>query len=383
MSALSLLLLSIFLFACGEEKLPSPAEKRAAALAQVTGDIKVGVSWMWAKELDLMRQGLEMAADEINQEGINGRHLNLVWSDDEEDVERGLKVARDFIADADLGIVIGHSTSSITLKAAPLYQEAGILLLAPGATHPSLTAQGNPLVFRTIPSDANAGLQLANFASQQAFQRVGLCYIDNEYGRALTKIFTEKKFGELQIIESLSYSPEEDVDFSEVFASWKDLNLDAIFLVATMPQAAHVVSQAHSAGLKIPIIGADGLDSPELAQIAGTAAEGVIAFSVFHPGAPRPAVRSFSKNFKKRYNHDPDVWAALGYDTLKILAAAIAQADNSSPSQIATALRQLKGWSGATGPLAFGSNGELKYKPIVSKIIQQGHFKPLEEGMLR
>ena len=49
----------------------------------------------------------------------------------------------------------------------------------------------------------------------------------------------------------------------------------------------------------------------------------------------------------------------------------------------AEALRGLKDWSGATGPFSFGANGELKYKPIVSKIMRQGRFEPLEKGMLR
>lgn len=378
-------LLCAFLYTgCGDDPPPSPAEQRSARLAQSTGDIVVGVSWMWAKELDLMRQGIEMATAEINDAGgVDGRPLRLIWGDDEERVDKGLEVARGFAANTDMVAVIGHSTSSITLKAAPIYDEAGILLLAPGATHPSLTGKGYKRLFRTIPSDADAGLQLANFASQQGFRRIGICYIDNAYGQALAKVFEDKKFGSIEVVDRMAYRPGQEVDFSATAEVWRELRPDAVILIATLPQGAHFIAQARQAGLDVPIIGADGLDSAELWQIAGPAAEGTIVFSIFHPGTPQSTVRSFVRGFEKHTGQAPDVWAALGYDTVRLLADAIQRAGNSDPAQLAAVLRQLKDWDGVTGPMSFGSTGELMYKPLTGKIVRGDRFENLLDGMLR
>jgi len=132
---------------CAKEDKPTPAQERSTRLGQASGDIVVGVSWMWSKQLDLMRQGVEMAADQINGAGgINGRKLRLIWGDDNEQVKKGIEVAQGFVANAEMVAAIGHSTSSITAQAAALYEEAGILLLVPGATSPSITEQGHRLV---------------------------------------------------------------------------------------------------------------------------------------------------------------------------------------------------------------------------------------------
>lgn len=266
---------------------------------------------------------------------------------------------------------------------AALYEEAGILLLVPGATSPSITEQGHRLVFRTIPNDQDAGRQLGNFVSTQGFRRIGLCYVDDEYGNALIKIFEGNKIGSGQIVERLPYTPGKQIDFSGTLEGWGGLNLDVIILVATMPQGAHFIAQARALGLDMPIIGADGLDSAELWQIAGQAAEGVIIFSVFHPGASRTAVRTFVKDFKARFNQTPDVWAALGYDTVQLLAHAVQETGNTAPRQLAGTLRRLQNWSGVTGPMAFSASGDLKYKPIVRKVVRDGRLDFLEDGMLR
>jgi len=112
------LLCALLLLSCAKEDKPTPAQERSTRLGQASGDIVVGVSWMWSKQLDLMRQGVEMAADQINGAGgINGRKLRLIWGDDNEQVKKGIEVAQGFVANAEMVAAIGHSTSSITAQA--------------------------------------------------------------------------------------------------------------------------------------------------------------------------------------------------------------------------------------------------------------------------
>ncbi len=77
------------------------------------------------------------------------------------------------------------------------------------------------------------------------------------------------------------------------------------------------------------------------------------------------------------------MWAALGYDTVKLLAEAIKRADTTVPGEVAAALRKLRDWYGVTGTHNFSQTGELSGKPIIKKIARNGKFEYVPEGFLR
>ena len=377
----ALMLLAV---ACGPE-VPNFRKLRADRVREAEGDILVGASWMWGKKLDLMREGMEMALDEVNARGVlNGRKIQVLWRDDNEDLKTGLAIAKELSDSLDVVAVIGHSTSSISIPAAAVYDSMGVLMLAPGATHVDLIREKFQYIFRTIPSDQDAGRQLAKFAGLQGFRRMAIYSLDDEYGRGLAKFFANgaQMLGIL-ISDRRVYEADGTHNFRPVLESWKALRLDAIFLAATMPQGAEIIAQAREVGMTLPVLGSDGLDSPELWRIAGKAAEGTVVFSVFHPGDPRTNVKDFVAAFQSAYGKVPDVWAALGYDTVKLLAEAIKRAGTTVPGDVAAALRKLQDWYGVTGTHNFGQTGELLGKPIIKKIARNGKFEYVPEGFLR
>ena len=59
------------------------------------GDIVIGLAWPVATKNSMLKEGVELAVDEINgQGGINGRKIRLVVKDDEGTVTGGVTVAR-------------------------------------------------------------------------------------------------------------------------------------------------------------------------------------------------------------------------------------------------------------------------------------------------
>ncbi|NMB96634.1 MAG: ABC transporter substrate-binding protein, partial [Clostridiaceae bacterium] len=90
-------------------------------------------------------------------------------------------------------------------------------------------------------------------------------------------------------------------------------------------------------------------------------------------------VKDFVQSFKIKYAEDPDVWAAQGYDTLKILAHAIERAVSTASYDIAASLNQIRDWEGVTGKLSFSETGEIQGKTISKKIVRNGKFQFLEE----
>jgi len=120
-----------------------------------TDEITIGVAYGFSVRQDLMRNGLEMAVDEVNKEGgILGKKLRLRVEDDLRSVTRGGVVAQSFINDPNVVAVIGHGSSTVSISVSPMYDKAGLTLLTPSSSSPLLTQAGLVHVFRGSFNDA-------------------------------------------------------------------------------------------------------------------------------------------------------------------------------------------------------------------------------------
>ena len=126
----------------------------------------------------------------------------------------------------------------------------------------------------------------------------------------------------------------------------------------------------------MPIYGADGMAVPRFLEIAGKAADGVILTKPFHPEQPSEKTQTFIEAFHKKFLHPPDSFAALGYDSLQLVAQAIRQ-ENPSPAGVHRGLSSLRNFVGATGPCTFDPSGNINRKVKMVRV-KKGAFVHLE-----
>lgn len=370
------------LSACGER---SVAERRVEQAHRSGDDVVVGVAWPWAARKEMrFGEGIDLAVADINAKGgVNGRRLRIVRSDDHESADEGRLIAQRFGADPAVVAVIGHLQSYVTVPAAAIYDNGGLVMFAPASTDPALTAQGYHRVFRGIFTDKAAGHQMAEYAVRNGYRRIAIEYVRSPYGRDLANAFeeyiTDHKLG---IVARQSYGADEvsEQTFESTVREWKTLDLDAIFLAGEVPSAAYFVNAARKLGLTTPILGGDALGSPTLLAIAGAAAENMVVPSAFHPDEPRAEVQQFSAAFRQRYNAVPDAASALGYDALNLLATAMRNAHSTMPDSIGAALHALHGWRGVTGPFTFDAAGDVVDKPVMKMVVRRGRFEYLADA---
>ncbi len=375
---MSLLLLALLISSCGSRDITVERAKRAA---QKKGDIIIGVAWPFSYTKDLFREGIDMAVAEINAGGgVTGRNIRIIYGDDEASVTKGRLVAQHFADDTDIVAVIGHFNSYVSIPASRIYEFSGLIMLSPGSTSPALTRQGFKRVFRNIPTDEEIGRHMVDFAVKRGYNQMIVYYADNDYGEGLATAF-EGRAGEvdLAIVDRLSYDGISKKEFRAALSKWKDFEFDAIFLAGSVPEAATFIAEAREMDVTIPILGGDGLDSPELLEIAGKAAEGVVVGSVFATDIPCPNVQRFNEGFEEKYGVLPDTWAAQGYDAVKLLSHAMEKAGTTVPDKVADMLRSTKNWQGVTGLHTFDGNGDVVGKAIIIKVVRNGGFQYLDE----
>ena len=355
-----------------------PATSRAQRAAAARGEIVVGVVWPWGGHKGSLWQGIELAAEEINaQGGILGRSLRIIKEDDEASLAKGRLIAQQFSENRDMVAVIGHLNSYIALPASSMYQAAGLLYLTPGASDYQINLQGHKRVFRSSPSNRSLGSRMAEYMAARGYRRVAIAYVKDKTSQGMANYF-EQRARELgiTIVDRRSYAISAE-EFGQLAHTWKDLyQFDAIFLAGNMPVAGHFIKTVRALGMTMPIVGGDGMDTPQLLQL-GALAEGVVVPEIYNANSPRPSVQHFETLFLKKYGHAADTFSAQGYDALQLVAQAMRQARSTVPDEVARALRATRQWQGVTGEATFDELGDMPERRVGQKVVRDGRFVSL------
>lgn len=353
---------------------------RAVMAEKKQGDIVIGAAWPFARNDGGLWPGLELAVDEINASGgIDGRQIRIIQKDDDASVTKGMAIAQEFAENPEVVAVIGHRNSYISLPAASIYEKAGLVMLTPASTAPDLTQQGYKYIFRSIPSDAEIARQLAVYAAGRGLKRIAIYYVDDSYGRGLANAFEDSAIDNgIDIVDRISYYGDLK-GLVDLRRKWEALSYNAVFIADSASGGAQFIADARRAGITMPFLAGNTMDSPAFYTAAGVAAEGTVVGTVFNPLDARPEVQKFVKAYRAKYQKEPSQYAALGYDAVNLLAASIKKAGTTEPAKIAEALRGLENWPAAAGLHTFDETGDEKGNLVIKKVIKNGKIELLTE----
>lgn len=368
---LALIIIFILLFSC----LAGCSGDSAAE------DIVIGLAWPFSTKNSMLKEGVELAVAEINsQGGINGRRIKLVEKDDGGTVTGGVEVAQSFTKIPNIIAVIGHRASFVSIAASSIYEEAGILMLSPGSTAPELTQKGYRMIFRSIPSDDEITRQLALYAYEQGHRRMAIYYSEDSYGRGLANSFEDHaKEAGIKIVDRITYYAD-SANLEQIGKKWYAMDCDGVFVAHYMPDGAIFIADAVKAGINLPFLTGDAMDTTELWDIAGPAAQGTVVGSIFNPGNPNSRTQKFVADFKAKYGTEPTPYAAQGYDAVHLLASAISRAGSTDPAAVAEKLRSFNEHPGVAGTHTFTENGDDVGNLVVKKVLRDGKFHYIGQG---
>ena len=345
-----------------------------------SGPVKVGVYMDLSGQTSSFGQssvnGMRMAADEINKAGgVAGRQIELIVEDDQGRPEQAATVVTKLINQDRVHAVLGEVASSNSLAAAPIAQGAKIPMITPSSTNPKVTAVGD-YIFRVCFIDPFQGDVMAKFAANTLKAKTAAIMLDvnSDYSRGLTQFF-ESSFTGLggQIIQKQSYT-QTDRDFSGQLTSIRSAKPDVIFIPGYYGQVGVIAKQAKQLGITAPLLGSDGWDAPQLWELGGDALNGSFMANHYSIDDPSPAIQKFVADYKARYNGlAPDAIAALGYDSLKVLADAISRAGTTEPAKLRDAIAQTSNFASVTGSISINAERNA-VKPAVVLELQNGKF---------
>lgn len=335
--------------------------------------------------------GVRLKAKLLNQAGglLHHQMLEVVGLDTRTDLKTATAAARKVLSQ---GVVagIGYGDTDYVLATAPLFQDRGVPFVTSGATLPDLPARVGSCLFMAAFGDDAQAAAMAAFSHERLQARSAVIWTDQtmDFSRALAKFFRQSfSLAGGEIIQEDFFSTAKD--FPGLIAKFRAARVlpDLIFIAAGPETAALAVKQLREAAITIPIAGGDSFDSDALISVPGAKLAHDLYFATHSfRGQTRPEVRSFIEAYRKEYGHPPEnAFAALGFDAMGLIAAALQRAGNALSPAITAALAQTRNYPGVTGNISFTRPAQAPAKPVAIIGVQQGRFQPLwswppEEG---
>jgi branched-chain amino acid transport system substrate-binding protein len=271
------------------------------------------------------RDGALAALEDINASGELGKvKLKLLIEDTASDKNQATTVISRFAANKDVVLILGPTSSVESFAALPVAQQNKIPAIP--------IALGNvqtvgDYIFKSTASpvdlmDGFARNIVERFKPQKiayVFNRDNDAYISQK--NAAKSIFEAK--GARTVTEETIVGS--DTDFSALATKLASLDIDTILITTTAEVSANVIIQAKQAGLspRVRILGSSALASQQFVKVGGEAVEGAIFVSDYFPRSDNPLNRTFVTTYKRLFKVEPDLFAATGYNQLRVAAAAI------------------------------------------------------------
>lgn len=363
-------------------------------------EILIGV--IWNNPNGSFLKGVDCAVELLNFENFNN-----YTTDNKKDIKRKLKAitvlmgknkassqlnAMNLAKEPKIAAVIGQPGSVSAIPASITYNYNGAPYLSPVATSDILTKHNFSYIFRNAPRDSDFAKTLIDFCHKRKYQKIAVIYCRDNYGISFSNFFVEAAAGlnsnkveeraPLDILLQKSYSGNQKV-FLPMIAEIIESKADCIFIAGGFnSQAGLLIKQIRQMGLRVPILGGDGLEDYDLVEEIGIYAGDLYVASVFDRNYVYPKGSLFD-NAKKLYYEknkaEPDYEATQGFEAVYILAQAFKITQSTHPLTITSFLKVYDDFQGINGKVSFSKDGDIEGKPVFINQLINGKFDRIKE----
>ena len=304
------------------------------------------------------RNGIELAADEINAAGgiveLGGAKINLIVADATSTPTTAGNVAQRLITQQDITALLGAFASSLTLAISEVTERRDIPLLTMSFAD-QITGRGYKNIFQVVAKASVIGKAQFDYTAAIAqaagrIEKVAIMYEDTAYGTAQANgLRAGAKAANVEIVMDDAY-PLGITDTTPLINKLRGSGAQAVFPVSYLNDSLLIIRTMRQQKLTIPAIGgAAGYVIPDFEKGLGEFAENVLSINTSNYDlAP-----DLTGRFRKRYGYFM-VHEALEHAVcLEVLVQAIRKAKSAKAEDVAAALRGARftgGWiNGMTG----------------------------------
>ncbi|RLE24878.1 MAG: hypothetical protein DRJ65_09145 [Acidobacteria bacterium] len=312
-----------------------------------------------------IESGMRLAINDARDTGQLPAQFEVVWVDSESDPAKGIAEIRRLVDERGAKMILGGATSAEAGALVEVLDDINIVCLSPSASTPGLTKRSK-LFYRIYPSDQLEGHTAGKFMIDRLGATETVLFVGNhDYVAGIEPEFRR------QYEDALGGVVVTTVDLSS--EGWEEMvpgvlrkhKPVAVYIVGYAEEILEAILQLRADGFKGRIVTTSAFFTSEILKKSGDASEGVLfPLPPFDRTVETEPVVSFVHRYMDTFERAPDVFAAHGYDAMKIAIQVFGIARPPETPEINKALHfGVTDFMGVTGPILFDDHGDVKHYP--------------------
>jgi branched-chain amino acid transport system substrate-binding protein len=302
-----------------------------------------------------IKNGAKLAVEQYNDKNKDCT-VELKEYDSEGSPDKAPGLARQLVTDKKIIGIIGPAFSGESEAANPIFNEAGVTVVTPSATRPSLSTKGWKVFHRAVANDDSQGPAAGNYIkSVLKAEKVYVVDDGSAYGTGLADAVKGVLGGAVIGTDKVGADGKQ-TDFSATVTKVSSSGATALFYGGYYQNAGLLRKQLTEKGWTGTMIAGDGVNDPGFVKAAGNAAAaGTILTCPCAPAAQ--AKGSFVADYKAKWSQDPGTYSDVSFDVANIYLEGI-KAGNTTNAKMLEYINGVN-YTGVANTYKFTDKGEL------------------------
>lgn len=357
---LSIVLSTVFLTACSQ---PPPEPIKIGMAVNLSG--RGGMSG------EHIRDGAMLAVREVNENGgINGRPLLLLVQDDENS-DAGIKKADQSLIDENVVAIIGHTTSTNTLKSMPFITSHNGLLITPFTSTGKVSGLDDVLLRTSVDTNLY-GKKVADYLHKNKIKQIAVLLDMTNPGFVLDYVERLKKHynGKLSTVGLQS---RENVNWQPVVEELLAPDPQLIFMITEASMTGVAAQKLREKGFTGPLMATLWAQSPALFDYGGKAIEDLSIITFISTENERPEYQKFAQNLQESFNKPATARSTRSYEIIMIITDALKRCEKITSAELKKQLLAKK-YTTLMGEVEFDQYGDV-IRPVYEVTVKDGTFQ--------
>lgn len=273
------------------------------------------------------RNGAMLAIEQRNAAGgINGRPIEIVIKDDEQNPETAKRVTAELISQG-VDAIIGPMTSSMALAIMPLVNASKTILISPTASTTELVGKDDNFI-RIISNTTDYAAKSAQYQYEKLGRRtVAVIYDKNNssYTESWLHDFQQtftRLGGKIKVVKA--FNSGKDTAFLDTVKELLAARPDLVLIISNAFDAAMICQQIRKIDSKMPLVLSEWGSTERFIELGGVATEGVHVAQFLNRSDTSERYQAFLSAYRQRFNHDPGFAGIAGYDAALVTLEGLA-----------------------------------------------------------
>lgn len=289
------------------------------------------------------RRGLELAAEELNQNGgISGKPVRLIFEDSGYSAANSVTIYRKLSSVDRVSAVIGNIWSFLTNPILPILDQSKVLLVSPTLGEASAAIK-SPYLYSMGPGEQKLQNAISKFFDMHpTVKKIGIIGWDDAYGHICMESWKEVARKHQVAIAVETVQGDWRADYRTETLRMKSAGVDAIF-VGVM--GGVVKQRMRELQFDVPVFTTSGIEI----ELDNSATENSLLEGIYY--ATWVPSKEFTDAFKKKFGMPPRLVAHQSYEALR----AVAKALEKNPRNPSEGMKSVK-YEGVSGLIDFSSS---------------------------